>query len=298
VLTQRQQPRNATQSGQSTTSAANLTLKLVNKTGANLAPPVNLQLAAGQQQQRDVTQIFNLNPSDLIYGSLIIESSITGVVGDLSYSDPTGKLKFRAALPLESEPVKNFAFAHLDNRADTFTDVGIFNPGAQAARVEVRVLRADGTETGRATVQVPAGAHFSDFLDILVAASFGQLGGSFTLASDQPIVAAPPSDIGRPDARRNSRPQSFDPATFTRAAVTVLAASYKADLAPEAIVAAFGSGLATKVEWPLRCRCDDAGRDDGPGQRQRRSRTTGRCFSFRRVRSLPASAGTATGPRR
>jgi len=100
----------------------------VNKTGANLAPPVNLQLAAGQQQQRDVTQIFNLNPSDLIYGSLIIESSITGVVGDLSYSDPTGKLKFRAALAARSEPVKNFAFAHLDNRADTFTECGHLQP--------------------------------------------------------------------------------------------------------------------------------------------------------------------------
>ncbi len=232
-----------------TASAANLTMRFVNATGANVAAPVNLQLASGQRSQREVAQIFSLNPGNLVYGSLVIESSITGVVGDLSYSSPSSQFKFRAALPLESESAKFLAFAHLDNRADSFTDVGIFNPGTQAAQVQVRVLRADGAETGKTTVQVAAGAHFSNYLGTIVGASVAQVGGSFTLSSDQPIVAGAAFGTLSRTTLSALQPQSFDPATFTRGQASVSAASYLGpDLASESIVAAFGVNLATTTQ--------------------------------------------------
>ncbi len=232
-----------------TTSPANLTLRFVNQAGSNVAAPVSLQLAAGQQSQRDIREIFGLSTNNLVYGSLIVESSITGVLGDTTYSSPSAQFKFRAALPLENEPAKFFAFAHLDNRNNAFTDVGIFNAGTQAAQVEVRVLRADGTETGKTTLQVGAGAHYSDFLDTIVGASFGQVGGLFTLSSNQPIVTAAAYGPLSGTTLSSLQAHAFDPSAFTQGNTSVSAASYKGpDLAAESIVAVFGVNLATATQ--------------------------------------------------
>ena len=229
-----------------TTSAANLTLKLVKENGTNLAAPVTVPLAAGQQQQRDITQLFNFTASELTYGAVIVESNITGIVGNVSYLDPKGQLKFRAALPLETEAAQNFAFAYLDNRADAFTQVAIFNPQTQAATVTLKVFKADGSAVGTAVLNVPAGGFYTDLVDSIISASFGQQGGYFTLSATQPVIASAAFGTLAGTMIAALPGQAFDPATFTRTATTVSAAHYKGpELAAESIVSAFGTAMAT-----------------------------------------------------
>lgn len=229
-----------------TASAANLTLKLVNETGANLASPVSLQLAPGQKQQRDITQFFNFTPNDLVYGAIIVESNITGIVGNVSYLDPKGQFPFRASLPLESEAAKNFAFAYFDNRQDSFTEVAVFNPQSQTANVTLKVFKADGSAVGMANLNILPGGFYTDLVDSIVSESFGQQGGYFTLSSNQPVLASAAFGTLAGSMIAALPGQTFDPATFTRAATTVSAAHYKGpELAAESIVSAFGSALAT-----------------------------------------------------
>src|SRR3989442_13427794 len=84
-----------------TASTAIVTLRANGKSGAALAAPVNVTLAAGQQYQRNARQIFCFSQGVLTGGSLIVESDISGLVGGGVYSDPTGTKTFRKALALE-----------------------------------------------------------------------------------------------------------------------------------------------------------------------------------------------------
>lgn len=61
--------------------------------------------------------MFGLNANVLTVGSLVIDSSITGVVGDVSFGDPSSGNVFRSSLPLDSEPGKFAAFAQVANGA-------------------------------------------------------------------------------------------------------------------------------------------------------------------------------------
>jgi hypothetical protein len=66
--------------------------------------------------ERDIPQVFNFTPSDLVYGAVIVESNITSIVGNVSYLDPKGQFKFRAALPLASEAAQDFALDQVNIR--------------------------------------------------------------------------------------------------------------------------------------------------------------------------------------
>jgi hypothetical protein len=120
--------------------------------GPNASNPLPIQLAQGRQL-------------------LIVDSNITGLVGNLNYSNPSGTTAFRSSLPLTSTRAKAFAFAHLDNRNGNFTRLAILNANAQAANITVKVYRADGSQVGMNSVQVLANSGYSAFLGEVVAAS-------------------------------------------------------------------------------------------------------------------------------
>ena len=148
---------------------------------------MNLSLGPQEQYQQDVRQIFGFSPDRSIVGSLIVESSISGVVGDVSFGDPSAGNRFRSSLPLDTAPSRFAAFAHVANTGGFFTGSAIFNPNNQSANVEVKVYRADGTLTGSAKFVVPSNGRISKLLTEIVAASAGQGGGYFTVESDQPV---------------------------------------------------------------------------------------------------------------
>src|SRR5207253_10530310 len=128
-----------------TASTANVTLRANNKSGAALTAPVNVTLAAGQQYQKSASQIFGFSAGVLTEGSLIVESNISGLVGDVVYSDPTGTKPFRTALTLETQLTKSATFSQVDNSPGRYTEVDITNPNSQTVAVDISVYRAEGS---------------------------------------------------------------------------------------------------------------------------------------------------------
>jgi uncharacterized protein (TIGR03437 family) len=229
-----------------TASAANLMLRLRGAGGQELTAPLNLSLQPGQQYQSTVNQIFGLFEGAV--AAVAIESSITGVAGDVTYSDPTRQSKFRTVLPLINQPATAYVFPHIDTRIDTLTELAVFNPNSQPTQVEVKVFKPDGTANGTTRISVPANGFFSEWVDELIPASFNLNGGYFTVTANGPICAG--AVFGTLDgmmlaALPGQRLDTLAP----RSVATVSAADYRgAALAAESIVAAFGTNLAVATQ--------------------------------------------------
>ena len=167
--------------------AASLLVRAVGENGASLAPAVNVPLGPGEQWEREVGQLFGFDSNVLTVGSIVIESSITGILGDVAFGDPSNDRAFRASLPLDPRPSKTAAFAQVANGAGSFTGFAAFNPNGAAAAVTIATYAADGASTGSANLVLAAGGRVSKVLPEIVASSAGQVGGYFTMTSDLPI---------------------------------------------------------------------------------------------------------------
>ncbi|HEV8130970.1 MAG TPA: SBBP repeat-containing protein, partial [Acidobacteriota bacterium] len=171
-----------------TPQVANLVARAIGDDGSNLGSPVAVTLGPGKQDRRDVGQMFGLDPNKTTSGSLVIESTVTGIIGDVSFGDDSGANAFRASLPLDSQPSKFAAFAHVATAGAFLTGLAAFNPNPQAANTSVKVFRPDGSLVGATSPKIDPNGRFSKLLfPELVIASGNQAGGFFTLESDQPI---------------------------------------------------------------------------------------------------------------
>ena len=167
--------------------AAGLVVRAVGENGASLAPAVNVQLGPGEQLERDVGPLFGFDSNVLTVGSIVIESSITGILGDVAFGDPSSARAFRASLPLDPRPSKTAAFAQVANGAGFFTGFAAFNPNGSATAVTIATFAANGASTGSGSLNLAAGGRVSKLLPEVVASSAGQVGGYFTVTSDLPI---------------------------------------------------------------------------------------------------------------
>ncbi len=172
-----------------TSLTADLVIRAVNESGGTLAPPVSISLGPGRQYLREVGQMFGLSSASLLVGSLMVESSITGVVGDISFGDPSDEATFRTSLPLDKNPSKFAAFAQVANGAGYFTGFAAFNPSSMSAAVDLKIYKSDGTSTGSTRFTLPAGGRLSKLLPEMVPVSEGQVGGYFTLSADQAVTS-------------------------------------------------------------------------------------------------------------
>ncbi len=245
-----------------TAQAANLTLRLLNRPGVAVGAPVNLSLGAGQQLHRNFSQLFTLDSLQLTYATLIVESNVAGLAGNVTLYNGSSAIAFRATMPLESAPAQRLVFAHLNTSDGFYTELGLFNPSAQAARVTLSCFKPDGAALGQTTVNVPAGTVFGDFLDSLVSGARGQAAGYFTLTANQPIVAGAAFGTDAGTALAALPPQVL-PTTTTNALASVSAASYAGStLAANSIVAAFGVNLSNDIsaarQVPLPTTLSDA----------------------------------------
>ncbi|MBI4305398.1 MAG: hypothetical protein HY678_03675, partial [Chloroflexi bacterium] len=170
-----------------TSKSATITIRAIGETGASLSTPVTISLGAGEQYQRDVGKVFGLNANVLTVGSLVIDSSITGIVGGVTFGDPSSANAFRSSLPLDAEPAKFAAFAQVANGSGYFTGFAVFNPNSVAANIDLKIYASAGVQTGSAKIIVAANGRTSKLLPQVVSSSEGQVGGYFTLSSDQPV---------------------------------------------------------------------------------------------------------------
>jgi len=131
---------------------------------------------AGQQGNSDFT------------ASLRAEVDGPGVIGDVIFGDPTS-FEFAAALPLQSETFREAIFSQVANVPGFFTGLALFNPGDQAAVVDIDVVNAMGELVGTAQIDLGAGERTSKLVPELVPDSDGQAGGYVRIRSDQPLIA-------------------------------------------------------------------------------------------------------------
>lgn len=147
--------------------------------------------------QQNVEALFGLGPggSQIITGSIKVEVTGGGVVGDVLFGDPQ-QARYAAALPLQTQRFREAVFSHISNGVDgqrrwlnSFTGLALFNPNAAQAQVTVRVYRHDGSPVGSKVVIMPANGRVSKTLVELVKESKGQMGGYIRLESTLPVVA-------------------------------------------------------------------------------------------------------------
>ncbi len=178
-------------------SVRNVTLTALAADGSALAAPAQFTLQPGETLQEDSGVLFGLGSSSTapaVAGSLRVEASGPGIIGDVVFGDPND-IHYAAALPLQTRLLRRAIFSQVANvngnsaAASTFTGLAFYNPGAATAEIVVTVFRADGTQTGVRNLSLAGGRRISDTVGSLVPASVGQAGGYVVVTSTQPIVA-------------------------------------------------------------------------------------------------------------
>ena len=168
--------------------------------GNRLGRSHRLRLAPQESFQRNASEIFGFEsqPGSILVGSVGVESTHPGLIGDVIFGDPVGG-EYAAALTLQTEPLRRAVFSHVangerrpgDRLPPIFTGIAVFNPGDAATEVSLEVFDPQGTLQGEAARR-PLGpkARFSDLIPNLVPASRGLLGGFVVLESTPGRVVA------------------------------------------------------------------------------------------------------------
>ncbi len=164
-----------------------LTLTAVAGDGSDLAPPVEVNLAAGEFLEQDAGEVFAFEGD--AEGSLRIEADGEGVIGDIIFGDPVA-FNFAASLPLQTETFTEAVFSQVaDLPGLFFTGLAFYNPGEVDAEITIEIISADGELMGQAVRVLEAGKRLSELTSQLVPDSAGQAGGYVLIRSDQPLIA-------------------------------------------------------------------------------------------------------------
>ena len=168
--------------------------------GNRLGRSHELRLAPQESFQGNAAEIFGLEspPESILVGSVSVESTRPGLIGDVIFGDPVGG-EYAAALTLQTEPLRRAVFSQVangerqpgDSLPPIFTGIAVFNPGDVATEVSLKVYDSQGTLQGEAGgIVMKPKARFSDLIQNLVPRSRGLLGGFVVLESTPGRVVA------------------------------------------------------------------------------------------------------------
>ncbi len=169
------------------TESRQITLWATGDIGQPLADPVVVDLPAGASFDQDAATLFQWNSTQRI-GSLRSEADGAGIIGDVVFGDVAGGTMV-AALPLQTQLMRESVFGHVANALGFFTGIAVLNPGQAETDVTIQVFADDGRQTGETIRRLAAGVRLVGQLTELVPETTGQIGGYVRLVSTQPIVA-------------------------------------------------------------------------------------------------------------
>ncbi len=147
-------------------------------------------LGSGQSIELDAADLFQSGSSaELLVGSLVLQASGLGVIGDVIFGDPQD-LRLAAALPLQSRLFREAVFGHVANSKGFFTGLAFFNPGSETVHVSVELYASDGALVGGLSepLVLSSGDRTSKTLVELIPLSAGQAGGYIVVRSTGPVV--------------------------------------------------------------------------------------------------------------
>ena len=168
--------------------------------GNRLGRSYRLRLAPQESFQGIASEIFGLEsqPESILVGSVGVDSTRPGLIGDVIFGDPDGG-EYAAALTLQTDPLRRAVFSHVANGErepgdplpPIFTGIAVFNPGDVTTEVALKVFDSQGTLQGEAFRRpLPPKARFSELIQNLVPQSRGLLGGFVVLESTPGRVVA------------------------------------------------------------------------------------------------------------
>ena len=184
-----------------TATAANITMTayIRQSDGTIDVRPTQFSLGPKQSVQQNVENLFALGPGGTtqIVGSIKVESTVNGVIGDVVFGDPQ-TAKFIAALPLQTVLFRKAINGQVSNgryvsnpSLDSFTGIALFNPNQVQAQVTVEVFDRDGAKIGEKILTLSPNERISKVLyeSDFIPDTLGLVRGYVVITSNQPIVA-------------------------------------------------------------------------------------------------------------
>jgi hypothetical protein len=165
------------------TSSEEITLEAIAENGEVLATSDRI-LSSGAQLQLAAREIFNLeSPTE---GWVRIRSDSDRLLGAVTFQAPNGS--WMAALPLQSQPAREFILSHVAHTPSIFTGVTLLNPAIEKTLVSFEVFDAEGQETGRSDLLLPAGCKKALLLNEWVPELDNQTGGFIRVRSTRGLL--------------------------------------------------------------------------------------------------------------
>jgi hypothetical protein len=152
---------------------AQVSIRSYSDQGLLLGQEFTITLRPGEALWRDVITLLNLDSGLTWNGSLNIDSSITGLVGEVSF----GSSAARTALPLAAAASRSQVFPVSVETAVFY----LFNPTRNAANAELKTYREDGSVQAVRRVLIPVQGFFAGNLS-------GSGLGAVRVDSDQPLA--------------------------------------------------------------------------------------------------------------
>ena len=222
-------------------ATASITLRGRTAAGGAAGSSVTISLAAGRQYSRPLADIFSVAANTV--ASVQIDSTTTGILGDLFTADSAFIPTYGVSLPLTADPRTSLVLPY----ATGSTAVYLYNPGSTAANVGATAYAANGTKGAASSTTVPAFGRAS-----LQVSSTGYV----AISSSQPVLAAgfPTTDAGAisgylalPSAAAAAPPITGVLPAATAAGVVNAASFQGASVSPGEIVTIFGSNFGTSA---------------------------------------------------
>jgi len=164
-----------------------LTAVLIDADGKPFTQVSSKSLKAGEVLERDAASIFGWAAGAANVGSLRVDSSGPGLIGDVVFGD-TGYV-YNAALLLQTERFKKAVFSQVANGLGLFTGLALYNPGGTMAAATIQVFSEDGEITGEATVHLGPYSRTAQLLTELVPSTIDQIKGYVIIQSELPLIA-------------------------------------------------------------------------------------------------------------
>jgi hypothetical protein len=149
-----------------------------------------MTLAPGAQYRAEAGSVLGLPADVFTTGALVVESSVSGIVGDVAIGDSDSPILRQTSLALTSAPAKSLVIPYVVNGNGLGMSVSIMNAGPGKSAAQVKVIASDGRVVGATALTILPGGVASQALSKLIAAAAGQTSGAILIDGDQPLAAA------------------------------------------------------------------------------------------------------------
>lgn len=145
-----------------------------------------VKLPAGAILKENARSFLELPSGDFV-GWLRVDSSITGILGDVTFGDLQGE--FLSSVELQASPVNDVVFSHVADGLGVFTGLTFLNISSDAAQVKVEVFDLNGNRTGSGTFLLQPFEHRPRLLSEIIPGFQSQIAGFIRMTSDIGVFA-------------------------------------------------------------------------------------------------------------